>query len=281
MTSVSTTTAPARLSILQRAGVSTVAARGIAERRTMATLVGAGIGLFALGMAPLFDSIEQLLADAVALFPEEMTAVIGGLDMATPAGWLNAEIFSVTAPAAILAMAIIVGARTLGGEEEAGTLHLLLGTPVSRTRVAVEKLLAMAVLVAIACALVFVGTMVGDALAGTDIVWSAIAAVAVHLALLGIAFGAVATAVGAAVGRYKLSAIVTGVLAALAWVAATFLPLSDRVADAAKASPWYYYASTAPIANGFAWGHLATLAGIAVAAGAVTVVVFNRRDLAG
>ncbi|MBW3604641.1 MAG: ABC transporter permease subunit [Actinobacteria bacterium] len=261
---MSTTTAPARLSSLQRAGVSTVAARDIAERRTMATFVGAGIGVFALGMAPLFNSIEQLLADAMALFPEEMTAVIGGVDMATPAGWLNAEIFSVTAPAAILAMAIIIGARTVGGEEEAGTLHPLLGTPVSRTRVAVEKLLAMAVLVAIARALVFVGTIVGDALAGTDIVWSAIAAVAAHLALFGIAFGAIATAVGAAVGRYKLSAVATGVLAALAWVTATFLPLSDRIADAAKASPWYYYASTAPIANGFAWGHLAALAGIAV-----------------
>lgn len=273
--------APVRLGGARRVGVASVITRSIAERRTMAVLVGAGVGALTMAMAPLFGSLEEVLADAMHLFPEGVVTAIGGLDMATPEGWLNAEVFSVTAPVGVLAMAIIIGARALGGEEEGGTLDLLLANPVSRTRVVVDKLLGMAALVTIACGLIFLGTFLGDAIAGTGIPLANMAAVNVHLALLGISFGAIAVALGAATGRFRPSAIIAAVLAVVAWLTNAFLPLSDTLAEVAKASPWYYYSSAAPIAHGFAWGHLLVLAAVAAVAGTVAVAIFRRRDLAG
>jgi len=47
-----------------------------------------------------------------------------------------------------------------------------------------------------------------------------------------------------------------------------------------KASPWYYYAASAPMLKGPEWVHLGVLAAIVVVLPLVGLVVLERRDLA-
>src|SRR4029450_3606157 len=66
-----------------------------------------------------------------------------GENFASPAGYLQARLFSIFAPVLLLIYAIGAGSRAIAGEEEHKTLDVLLSTPVSRRRVLLDKAFAM------------------------------------------------------------------------------------------------------------------------------------------
>jgi hypothetical protein len=47
-----------------------------------------------------------------------------------------------------------------------------------------------------------------------------------------------------------------------------------------KVAPFYHYAASNPLRQGLAVGHAGVLLGVAVIAGALALLVFDRRDLA-
>ena len=59
-------------------------------------------------------------------------------------GYLGTELFSLIVPLLLIIAAVATGARAIAGEEERGTLDLLMSLPVTRRRVTAEKLAAMA-----------------------------------------------------------------------------------------------------------------------------------------
>jgi len=102
-----------------------------------------------------------------------------------------------------------------------------------------------------------------------------------HTAGLGILFGVIAVIVGSASGSRRLTNAVAGGLATLAFAMNSFLPLSDSLAGLAKLSPWYYFNSGDPLANGPNLGQLLVLGAAALVILALGPGVFNRRDLRG
>ena len=66
------------------------------------------------------------------------------VDYISAAGYLGSELFSFMVPLLLLIAAVGAGARAIAGEEERGTLDLLLANPVSRRRLVLEKLAALA-----------------------------------------------------------------------------------------------------------------------------------------
>ncbi|UJH70358.1 hypothetical protein [Ornithinimicrobium sp. INDO-MA30-4] len=59
------------------------------------------------------------------------------------------------------------------------------------------------------------------------------------------------------------------------------MPLSESLADGAKASPWYYFNNAIPLANGIEWAHVLILIGGGVLLVLATLPIFTRRDLRG
>ena len=86
---------------------------------------------------------------------------------------------------------------------------------------------------------------------------------------------------GAWTGNAKLTTAVSAGLAGLSFALASFLPLADSLADGAKASPWYYYNSSDPLANGADPVHLLVLVVLTALALWAAVASFRRRDLNG
>ncbi len=106
------------------------------------------------GYVALIASVYPTIRDnrdldrLVESYPEALKAFIafgGQFDITSAAGYLGSELFSFMMPALFLVASVGHGAGTLGGEEERGTLDLLLATPLSRRRIALEKLAAMCV----------------------------------------------------------------------------------------------------------------------------------------
>ncbi len=101
------------------------------------------------------------------------------------------------------------GAGAIAGEEERGTLDLLLSKPVTRTRIAVEKLGAMCVEVVGLGVVLWVALWIGARAFTMDVSAAHLAAATVVLVVLAITYGAVAFMLAAATGRKSLAVGVT------------------------------------------------------------------------
>ncbi len=256
-------------------------AKSVRDRWLLATVVGAVlIGMGAM-VGALWPSMQTSLADLSRNLPAAFTSVLAGADMSTPSGWVNAELMSLIAPAAMIAVAVISGTRATAGEEEDKTLGLLLGAPVGRTTFLLAKAAAVVAHVLVVGALLVAGLYLGDAVGGLGLTTAGILGAALHTALLGLFFGAVAVTAGTALGARRPTYALTGGLAAVAFAMASFLPLSDGVATWAKASPWYFLNSSDPLQNGPQPWHLLVLGVLTAAVLALGIAIIDRRDLRG
>ena len=107
-----------------------------------------------------------------------------------------------------------------------------------------------------------------------------LAAGTTHLLFLGLAFAAIALAIGAATGRPEVASSAAGGIAVAAYLSNAMLPLAG-LGRWAELSPWYYALGSDPLRNGLDLAHLGVLAGLGALAIVVAVLTFCRRDLRG
>jgi ABC-2 type transport system permease protein len=239
--------------------------------------------MFYMGLLmPIFYAfIPEDFRELVESFPDALVAMIGGADMGTFEGFLQAEIFSITGPVAILILTIVMGARALAGEEERHTMGFLLGNPITKSHLITEKAIAMMVYASIIGLATFGGTWLGSLLTGQEISTANLAATSGLLTLMGLAFGGLALTVGATTGRSRVASGTATGAALLSYFMFSFFPLSEAFEPWAQVSPFTLYLGSDPLMNGMAWIDGAILAGLFVALVAVSVPLFYRRDLRG
>ncbi len=230
-------------------------------------------------MGPMFALIDDTLAGMLEGFPEVLLALFGGGDMSTPEGWYQLETFGMMAPISVMVATVAIAAGALAGEEERRTMGLLLANPISRTTVVLQNTIAMVLYGIVVGAAIFAGVAIGSLLGGLGMSIGNIAATSLLVTLVGVAFGALALALGAATGRLKVSVYGTVGIALVLFVLNAFLPFNDTFAGYAKWSPFYYYLTSDPLINGMNWAHGAVLTGLTVVLIAVASLLFNRRDL--
>jgi ABC-2 type transport system permease protein len=263
------------------ARVSGITVKSASEFQGLLT-VTAGIMFYMGFFIPiLYNFIPVDFVEIFSTFPDALIAMIGGVDMSTPAGFITGEIFSLTGPIAIIVLLASMGARALAGEEESHTMGLLLANPVSRGEIVVKKTLAMIVLAigfGIATAL---GTWVGTLIGGLDVTLEGVLATSVLLTLFGLVFGGVSLVTSAATGRRKLATWATTGVALVTWFMFSFLSLTESAAGVANLSPFEWYLGSDPLVNGMSWVDAALLGGTFIALVSVSVPLFARRDLRG
>lgn len=260
-----------------------VAERAIHDRRR--GIVGWAIGIAAyVGlMVSVYPAVQNSeLLRAVRNYPKELQAFFGGsasFDFATGAGYLNVELFSFVVPVWLAIVAIAQGAGALAGEEESGTLDLLLANPVTRRRVVLEKIAALALTVlalagVVAVSVLIVGAFVNLGVGADRVVITSVGAalVAVFIGLVamltGAATGSKAVAIGVATAVFAASYLIVGLAGLVSWIE----PL--RVI-----SPLYHANGTLPLRHGLP-GNYSVLVALCLVTIAAVVAVFDRHDLA-
>jgi ABC-2 type transport system permease protein len=241
--------------------------------------------LFALGVvavAAMYVSVYPAMAEEMAVYAEaipEGLAAFMGSEFAEPGNYLHGTIFNLLGPLVLVAAAVTFGAAAIAGEEEARTLPALFTVPVSRLRVAAQKLGALVLAITALAAVLFAIVTVLVAAFDIDVAVGRILAASVHVHALGLFALGLSFGVGAAFGRRAAALAVSAGIVVAGYVLQGVANLVEGFDALRWVSPWYWSAGTEPVVHGVAWGWLALLYAAAAVFAAAGMWRFDRRDL--
>jgi ABC-2 type transport system permease protein len=249
------------------------------QRRALAGW-GSGIAVMVLAMAALWPSVRDMFdQDLLAAYPEPIQRLFDVEAMATGAGFLNAELFSILLPALFIAYGVGRGARLVAGEEQDGTLEVVLVSSITRARILLHKAAALAAGIVGLGVVLFASTVLSSLVMDMGIPAGHAAIGALAMVLIGIQHAWLALAVGAATGRRGLAITVAGTLAVMGYVLHVVGALVDAVEPWQPLSPFTHAIGPGPVSAtvpaGFAWLALAAVVFIVAA-----LPLFDRRDIA-
>jgi ABC-2 type transport system permease protein len=221
------------------------------------------------------------MQDALKNYPKGVLEAFNYNDLTSPAGYLGSSVFGLLVPLLMVVFTIAVGTRAVAGDEEAGTLDLLLAHPVSRTRAALQRYAALAASIVGISAVIWLVMVAVTGPAQLDgVSGGELAATAIQLALFAACFGALAFAIGAATGRKAPALGGAAGIAVLAYLANSVIPQVDGLQWTRRISPFHWYLGGEPLKNGLQLGDSALLLAVTVALVAAGTWAFNRRDIA-
>ncbi len=260
-----------------------VIAETLRERRR--SIVWWALGLTALVAVTVafYPSIrdDTALSDYSKDLPDALRGLFAGgeTDLVSAPGYLNSQIFALIAPVIMLIFAIGIGAAGIAGEEERGTLDLLLAQPLGRVEFVLARAVSLTALVAVLTAVLFVAVAVGSELVDLQISLGDLAAGSASVGLLGLPLGMVALAVGAWwPGRARAIAVAAGIAIA-AWMLDGLGQAVHALEPWRPLSPYYQALGTHPLTDGPPWGSWALLAGLAAMLAAAACAGLQRRDI--
>lgn len=255
----------------------TLLTRSLADQRR--SLVWWAIAMIALvGVyVPIYPQYrEQGLLDLKST--GGMMSALGIDELTSPEGYLQATLFGLVGSLLLVVFGVVSGTRAIAGDEEAGTLELLITHPVSRTRLLVRRFGALVLAVTWVTFVVWAMTAITVSAADLDVPLSHSTAAAAGLGLLGLTFAALSLALGALIPRRAPVLGISAAVAVAAYLADTFAPQIDGLAWLRKLSPFYYGSGAAPVRTGWHLGHVGVLIAIIAVLLGIAVWAFNRRD---
>jgi ABC-2 type transport system permease protein len=236
-------------------------------------------------MISIYPSISanKDLNKLIQSYPEAMKGFMafgGPLDYSTGAGYLGIELFSIMVPLLLLVAAVSAGARALAGEEEDGTLDLLLSYPLSRSRLVLEKGAALILELTLLSSVLFVSLWIGARAANMGVSAANLFAATVDALLLAFVFGALALAAGALSGRRGVASATSAGVAVASYLLNALAPIASPLRAVRSLSPFYHYAAPDPLRRGLSLAHSSLLLASALVLLAFAVWAFRRRELA-
>jgi polyether ionophore transport system permease protein len=239
-----------------------------------------GFGL-AVFMAAVVATATPAVVTAFISFARIISFLGDPYAMNTPEGYITFRYMATTLPVLLSIWPILAGARMVRGEEERGTMDVLLATSQARTRLLLEKVGALAIALLVIAVLFALGVVAGEAALGGGHVDGVRALLAgLNLSLLAFFFGMVAL---------LLSQLTTGRRAAGGWASGllilfVLLDMAGRELSGTWVqflSPVYYYNLNRPLLASFPDQPLAALVplGLAVLCLVGSVILFARRDI--
>ncbi|MGA2471132.1 MAG: ABC transporter permease subunit [Solirubrobacteraceae bacterium] len=255
-----------------------VARLELANRRRLLAIYVVYAALYMLAIVLLYPTFRHSsgLDSLVSGKLWALAGVIGSLT--SPAGWVNANAYTNLLPLAMLALTIGYGAGTIAGQDENGTLGLVVVLPLARDRILAQKIVAMVVQALVVTIAVAACVYVG---AGFDLTLDAANVATASLAVfaLGIDFGLIALAVGAATANRTTAIAVASALAGVSYLISSLARVVSAIAPLRFASLFYWSVGDNQIANGASLAAFAVLTAVAILAGLAAILAFRRLDV--
>ena len=243
-----------------------------------------GVAFYVALLISIYPSIRHSASSLQGYIDSLPTAVraafLGpGGDFSTPVGYVNTELLSWLAPIVLIAFAVSVAARSLAGEEENGTLSLLLAHTVGRRRLVLQKYAAMVVVVASLGTGFWLALVIATAIAGTPVGAGQLAEALLRLTLLGLAVGSVTFATGGATGRRQTGIAAGAGVGVAMYLLNTLSGMNTTIKPFRYLSLFHYSGGASPLGQGFGAAGVAVLIAASALLLAATIVLFERRDV--
>lgn len=258
----------------------------IRDRRISLIWWNIGFVAMVIGIAALYPSIKESaapLAEYMANLPDAVKALFGGADLtdiASPTGFFNAELFGLMVPIMFIIFATGFGSSTIAGEEERGTMDLLLANPVSRQRVVIEKFLALVLSTALLGFMMWLSLVLSSIAFDITISSVKLAAVTLTSVLLGLSFGMIGFATGCLTGKRSLAVAAATILASGSYIFNAIAKIVEAAKDYERLSLFYYHSDINPLKNGIDVGDVVPFIAVIAIALVIGIIGFNKRDLA-
>jgi polyether ionophore transport system permease protein len=239
-----------------------------------------GIGL-ALFMVAVVATATPAVVTAFISFARIVSFLGDPYAMNTPEGYITFRYMETTWPLLLSIWPILAGARLVRGEEERGTMDVLLATSQSRIRLLLEKVGALFLALLVIAVLFALGVVGGEAgLGGGHVDFVRALLAGLNLILLGFFFGMVALLLSQLTASRRVAAgWASGLLLLFLLLDMTGREVSGSWLP--YLSPFYYYNLNRPLLASFPDQPLAALVplGLAVLCLVGSVILFARRDI--
>jgi ABC-2 type transport system permease protein len=260
--------------------LGTVFRKGLRDQRR--SLIGWSIGVLLLVLleSALWPSIRNMpdLNTFLANYPEAFRKMFNIEDFGTGTGFVNTELFSLMLPILFIIFGVGRGARAIAGEEERGTLNVLLVTPVSAVRLVLAQAAALAVGLLALGAVLYVSMLGCSVGFGLGLNAADLAGATLAMVLLGLEFGWLALAIGAITGRRAVAIAAASAAAVAAYVLYVAGQLVEAIKPWEPLSPFHQALAGGPLGAGLPGAYLWMPVAAAVAV-AVALPIFDRRDI--
>jgi ABC-2 type transport system permease protein len=249
-------------------------------RRRWRSILIWGVALGAMGAlyVALYPSVSSLMDDFLKNAPESMKRWMGTLQGSmTIEQWMGPKYLNMVVPLALPFLVMLIGTRTIAGDEERKSLDLLLGNPLRRWQLVAGAVGTMMISLAAVLVLTWILTYVAVPIAGVDLGPGRLAAALVALWPMCLLFGTFSLFLSALVRRAFLATVIPAVVLVAMYLIETLAQVSKTMEPARVASLFYHLGK--PIEGDFhLTAALLMLAGAcALAAGAVAA--FSKRDI--
>ncbi len=241
--------------------------------------MGSMTGYFAV-LFPTYSKIIDLDSILEKMGPAAKLMGASAGDASSLVGFLHIELFSMILPALMVAFAAGMASGFTAAEESRGTIDVLLSYPVSRRRLVLEKWVAVMIGCAVAAVIVWLFAIAGAAASASSLPADNLAAALLMLVLLGLDFGAMALAVSSGTGNRGAAIGIAVALMVVMYLADALATIVDGLNAIRPLSLFRYYMGGDPLRNGLNLADAAVLAAVAAAFLAISVFLFERRDLA-
>ncbi|MFQ5400995.1 MAG: ABC transporter permease subunit [Anaerolineae bacterium] len=203
-------------------------------------------------------------------------------DLATFEGFFAAQILTYF-PIMASIYGLSTATSTLAGEEDAGTLELILAMPLKRWQIVTAKALAIATSLFLIVSLSSIGVIVGYALV-QDQVDTAVEAVdmvraTINVWPISLLFAMIGLFLGAYLPSRRLATTLASVFLAVSYLGNNLAAIIESLETVQPLLPFYYFGGKEVIATGVDVSDLLTLLGAAVVFFALALLSFQRRNI--
>jgi len=239
---------------------------------------GFGMALF---MVSVVATATPAVVTAFVTFSHIISFLGDPYAMNTPEGYITFRYMETSLPLLLSIWPILAGARLVRGEEERGTMDVLLATSRSRTRLLLEKVGALLLALLVIAVLFALGVVGGEAaLKGGHVDFARALLAGLNLSLLNFFFGMVALLISqVTVSRRAAAGWASGLLILFVILSTAGRELSGSWVQ--YLSPVYYYNLNRPLLASFPDQPLTALVplGLALLCLVGSVILFARRDM--
>ena len=252
----------------------------LTSRRRSLTAYTLGTAIYALIVVAIYPAFKDSTGLDKLITNDPTAAALFGVTgrITAPDGWLNANLYANFIPLIMLLLTVGYGAAALAGQDEDGTLCLLVALPTRRSTIVAQKTAAMALQAAVVAAALTLCVLIGRSFDLTVSVPTNLT-MSVAVLLLGLDFGVIAMSIGALTGNRGAAIGVATAAAAASYLISSLAATVAWIRPARYASLFYWTVANNQINHGLSPGDYLVTVTVLVSGFYATAVAFKRFDI--